>query len=579
MKRFIPTLLALMLFLVAGCKNPAEDITININTSSLFKSPLLVHFDNSGAAPLGDFEVTISGKDSSLVQMGTGGVNFKAVGGMMSLALRAEAKPTEESPVIFVVNADVEGYAQVRKTIVITTDSSLIYRIPLSKYVKPVDGTSVFETETVLRHGVTTELVSLSTAANAKLAQTATVSIPFGTEVLDASKNLIDANVLKSTITLYGLSATSLNAAFPRGLVEINGVDNNGNTIPGGVTYTTVGLLRVVMVAGETTVRHFSKPLEISQELAAGLMNPETGTAVKVGDVIPLWEGSAGAYKPTSYTATVAMGSNGKLVANYSISYTSFWNLGWRKSVGLSFINRDLTINFLPNKATWNGAHTVQLQTSKGTYLSNLPRYTPDKEFFRQGRIVNGATVYTNVPGKYGFGLPTVPNISNAKVVVFDGQGRTIGTSAVFDPRTAGSINVTVTIPDPTVPTGPQEPTGPPEYINITADFTGKCMGKNIIAPLNSWVTINDLTEKKLTHVYIKSGAIDQPGGTMKLVVGHQYKISATYQGKAYSTGTFPIKKASMDIPSAAENFSVVTTYNAGTNTINIVGVLTMECN
>ena len=579
MNRFIPILLSLFAVAVIGCKNPADDITININTSSLFKSPVLVHFDNSGAAPLGDFEVTISGKDSSLVQMGTGGVNFKAVEGMMSLALRAEAKPTEENPVVFVVNADVEGYAQIRKTIVITTDSSIIYRIPLSKYVKPVDGTSVFETETVLRHGVTTELVTLSTATNAKLAQTATVNIPFGTEMLDAGKKFIDANVLKSTITLYGLSATSLNAAFPRGLTEINGVDNSGNAIPGGVSYTTVGLLRTVMAAGETTVRHFSKPIEISQELASGLVNPETGAAVKVGDIIHLWEGSAGAYKPTANTAIVAMGSNGKLVANYSIAYTSFWNVGWRKSLGLTFINRELVINFLPNKTTWSGAHTIQLQTSKGTYLSNLPRYTPDKEFFRQGSIVNGATVYTNIPGKYGFGLATVPNINNARVVVIDAQGRTLGTSAVFDPRSAGSVNVNVTIPDPTVPTVPQEPTAPPEYINITADFTGKCMGKNIVAPLNSWVTINDLTDKKLTHVYIKSGAIDQPGGTMKLVVGHQYKISATYQGKAYITGVFPIKKASMDIPSAAENFSVVTTYNGDSNTINIVGVLSMECN
>lgn len=579
MKRFIPILFALFVFSVTGCKNPAEDITININTSSLFKSPLLVHFDNSGSSPLGDFDVSISGQDSALVQMGTGGVNFKAIEGMMSLALTADAKPSENNPVVFVVNADIAGYAQVRKTIVITTDSSLIYRIPLSKYVKPVDGTSVFETETVLRHGVTTEQVLLSTAANSKLTQTVSVKIPLGTEMLDAGKKLIDANVLKSTITLYGLSATSLSAAFPRGLAEINGVDNNGNAIPGGVTYTTVGLLRATMVAGETTVRHFSKPLQISQELAAGLVNPETGATVKVGDVIPLWEGSAGAYKPTTFTATVAMGSNGKLVANYEISYTSFWNVGWRKSVGLSFLNRDLAINFLPNKTTWSGAHSVQIQTSKGTYLSNLPRYTPDKEFFRQGRLVNGATVYTNIPGKYGFGLPSVPNINNARVVVIDAQGRTLGTSATFDPRTATNVNVNVTIPDPTVPTGPTGPTGPPEYINITANFTGKCMGKNIVAPLNSWVTINDLTDKKVTHVYIKSGAIDQPGGTMKLVVDHQYKISATYQGKAYSTGTFPIKKASMDIPSAAENFSVVTSYNGGTNTINIIGVLTMECN
>jgi len=162
---------------------------------------------------------------------------------------------------------------------------------------------------------------------------------------------------------------------------------------------------------------------------------------------------------------------------------------------------------------------------------------------------------------------------------VIDARGRNLGESAVFDPRSATSVDIKVTVPEPTIPTVPQEPPPPPEYINITTNFTGECKGKNIIAPLNSWVTINDLTDKKISHVYIKSGGLDQPGATMKLIVGHQYKISATYQGKAYSTGTFPIKKASMDIPAAAENFSVVTIYNPVTNTINIVGVLTMDCN
>ncbi|RYE17361.1 MAG: hypothetical protein EOP51_24015 [Sphingobacteriales bacterium] len=579
MNKFIAIILSLYLLVLGACKSPADDITININTSSLFKSPLLVNFDNGGSTPLTDFEVSITGKDSSLVQMGTGGTDFKAVAGMMSLALTSQAKPSEDKPVVFVINADVPGYAQVRKTVVITTDSALIFSVPLSRYVKPVDGTSVLETETIIKHGITTEQLELTTNVNAKLAQTVSLSIPAGTEVLDANKKIIDANVLKSTITLYGLSAPSLAAAFPRGLSDINGVDKNGAAIPGGVTYTTVGLLRLTMTASEIAVKHLSKPIQVNQQLATGLTNPETGTTIKAGDVIPLWEGSAGSYRPTEYTAKVAVGSDGKLVANYAIPYTSFWNVGWRKSNVLTFLNRNLTINFLPTKTTWSGAHTIQLQTSKGTFLSNLPRYTPEKEFFKQGSLVNGATVYTTINGKYGYGLVSVPNINNVKVVVIDARGRNLGESAVFDPRSATSVDVKVTVPEPTIPTVPQEPPPPPEYINITTNFTGECKGKNIIAPLNSWVTINDLTDKKISHVYIKSGGLDQPGATMKLIVGHQYKISATYQGKAYSTGTFPIKKASMDIPAAAENFSVVTIYNPVTNTINIVGVLTMDCN
>lgn len=568
-------LLLILAFFVLGlttCKKPTDNISVIVNTSSLFKAPLLIHFENANSASTrkpGDFKVTITGQDADLVQMGSGGTDFKAAKGFLSLALRAHAKPTPANPLTFNIYAEISGYAPVNRTISITKDTTLVFNIPVLEYSKPADGTSVLEVLTPLNNGSTTAVVNLATATTATLAEKATVTIPAATQLQDASKTLINASQLKTNLLLYGTATAALGKIFPGGFYADNVIDKNGVPITDGLNFVTAGLLSIDMVAGSTTVKNFSKPLEVNQELQNGLINFATGNAVKVGETIPLWSlnEQTGQWKEEG-VATVLAGTGGKLVARYQVTHLSSWNLSWTWSASTSALLHQLDIHLLPSVSDWSGVYDVQLQTSNGNYLIGFRNYQAEKDLFQLGKFQNGMVVYSAVPGKYGFGLPYVPNINAAKVVVFDQKGAKLGESTLFNPTTASVINVNVNIPRP------------PEYVGATANFTATCTSMNIVAPLNTWIDIYDVTDKVYTYVYLKNGSFsNNEGGVVKLIVGHQYTISSNYNGTLYTTSTFTASKSNFNIPSGSNNLTASVSYNATTNTFEIKGNIDISCN
>jgi len=573
MKRIWSMLVVLSLITFTTCKKPTDNITITFNTASLFKAPLLVRFDNanpgSGKKP-GDFKVTITGKDAALVQMGTGGSDFKSVQNTMSLALKSAAKPTEDNPLSFVINAEVAGFLPVNRTITMTKDSVSVFTIPLVEYTKPADGTARLDVETILNDGATKASLNFATVANSTLAEKVTISLPQETAVEDGSKKKLTTDFLQSTVYLYGRSTSSINSIMPNGLNLVNTLNASGALISGGMNFVTAGLLRINMFANRVVVRNFSKPLEVNQELAAGLINPITGQPLKLGETIPLWSlNTSGNWKPEG-SATVVAGAAGKLVAKYNITYPTTWNLAWASAPNLSS-TQSLNVNLIPPTSPWTGTYEVRMNTSTGTFLMTF-RYQPATQFFQQASIVNGVTTYSTVSGKYGYGLVNVPNVPNAKIFVYNASGVKVGESAVFNPTTARDVSITVITPAPVVPTPPIE------YVAITASFTGKCSNKNVVAPLNAWITINNITNNTSIYTYVKNGIIDN-ASNIKLIVGHQYNITSTYSGTSYTSGTFTMAKNNFPVPGASSTFTATTNYIQATNTVNITGTISLVCN
>lgn len=573
MKRIV--VLAFALLAIWSCKKPTDDLTIIFNTSSLFKSPLMILFDD--ASTLEDFTVSISGKDSALVQMGSGSKVFKVVNGLLPLALKAQAKPTPENPLTFIINAEIPGYVAVKKTIIISNDSASFYTIPITKYVKPVDGTAALTVETLLTAGKTTSNTSFSTSTNSKLAEKVTVMIPTDDQMQNSSKSSINADLLTSKIVLYGTSLPSLNAIFPGHQGTVNAVDKNGKRILWGMNFVTVGLFKISMTAGSTTVANFTKPLEITQELPVNFINPKTGTLLKVGETIPLWiyNSSFEAFKETTSFATV-INEGGRLVAKYTIPTPGTWNLAWGTAPIISQLNKPFNINLSPLVSPWTGTYDLIIENKSGVVLMELQDYQPQKEWFKTGTLVNGNIVYTSISGSYGYSLPYIPNVSSAKIFVYNQSGRKYGETAFFNPLNLSSINISIDN-KPVVVVPPPPPPPPIEYINISLNLSGKCTNKNITAPLNSWVTINNITNKTNTYFYVKNGAIDNATGSIKVIFGHQYTISITYDGVTQVSEAFKAEKSDTAI-SLSSVFEGKTTYTSTTNTLQISGVLSQTC-
>jgi len=586
----LPLILSLIVLAVNGCKKPTEGINLVVSTASLFKAPVLVHFENANTTSTnkpGDFQVTIGGKDAALVQMGSGGNDFKASHGFLPLALTTAASPSSSNPIVFNVRAEIPGFAPIVKNITITKDTVYVYNVPMIEYSKPVNGTTVLQTETAITAGTVAAPVSLVPATTASLPEKATITIPAGTQVMDANNNVINAAQLKSSVVQYGSGTPAIANIFPGGLAPSNVVDAAGAAIPGGVNFVTAGLLSINMTAGTTPVKKFSKPVDIVQELQPGLINFQNGTPVKAGDVIPLWSlnEETGQWKAEGNAAVSLDAVSGKLVAKYAISHLSGWNLDWSWSAFGSYnsVVRPLVINLIPSQTPWAGSYEVQLQTSNGNYLAGLHSYRPEYDFFEEGSLVNNNLTYKSVKGKYGFSIPYVPNISSAKIVVYDNKNYAkVAESPLFNPTTTGPVNLNVTVP------------APPEYVNITASFTGKCSTKNIVTPITGWFELYDATDFSYTYAYVSNGVIysgssnnnssfnvngSKVGASLKLAVGHQYAIYTYNNSKFYSTGLFTLTKAGFNIPASSNGFEAKTVYNQSTNTLEIAGNIFVTCN
>jgi hypothetical protein len=562
--------LALMMLSLVACKKPTEDIAVIFNTSSLFKSPLMIRFDDASA--IAEFPVSITGKDSALVQMGSGSKEFKAVNGLLPLALKAQAKPTASNPLMFVINAEIPGYATVKKTIIISSDSSSVLTIPITRYVKPVDGTAELSVETLIAAGKTTKAESFATATNSKLAEKVTISIPTNNQLQNAARNPIDGNILTTRVTLYGISPTSLNAGFPGYQRTVNALSLDGKRILWGLDFVSAGLLKMNMTVGNTTVSNFEKPVEIMQELPVNFVNPKTGNLLKVGETIPLWIfDSSGAFKETTYMATV-VSQNGRLTAKYAIPSPGTWNLAWTTAPNASYVNKKFDINLLPLVTPFTGTYNLLFQNTNGVVLAEFLGYQPSRDNFRNGSLSNGDIVYTNTTGKFGYGLPRIPNVSGAKILVYNQSGRKMGETTIFNSITSESIDISIDNKPVVV-----IPTPPIEYLNISLDLLGKCSNRSIISPVNSWVTISNVTNKTNNFFYVKNGKIDNATASIRVILGHQYTISVTYNGVTRTSSEFKAEKSDSVIQLSSV-FEGRMNYISTTNTLNIAGTLSQEC-
>jgi len=582
----ISIMVVFAILIYTGCKKPTEGLKVAINTASLFESPIVLQFENASAninTQLGDFAVTISGKDAGLVQMGSGGSNFKASGGFLSLALKPGVKPSVENPVVFNVYAEIPGYAPLTQTVTVTSGSLSIYQILAVEYAKPIEGTAVVQTQTALSAG-TSSSVTIATATSPTLTEVAKIVIPEGTGMLDAKNNVINGTSLKSSVVHYGSGTPSVSLIFPGGLAPTNVLDENGTAIPGGVNFVTAGLLSINMSVGGVSVKKFSKPLAIEQGIPANLVNFETGNPVKAGETIPLWslDEQTGQWKAEGNGVITAVGGN--LVVKYTISHLSSWSLCWEwRNSGKSTVNKSLAINLLPSSTPWLGKYNAQLEDANGSVLAFFGIYQPQYEFFQEGKVVGNTLSYTTTLGKYGFSLPKVPNVTKAKVVVYktlytnSGNGGSwnvvVGESAIFNPTTAGSVNVNVVIPTDL------------EYVDVKVNIQGKCSNKNIVNPMTGVIYIDDKTVGLTDYIFLENGVM-QPrylangdvSGTIKLIVGHEYQVFTVFDGIRYTSGKFVMSKTPFAVPTGSSGFTATSSFDQTSNTMTIDGSFSMVC-
>ncbi|MBS7565415.1 hypothetical protein KHS38_13470 [Mucilaginibacter sp. Bleaf8] len=542
-------LCAVLMLGMHACKTPTDNLDLIVNTSALAKSPVLVRLVNANASSTtsipNNVAVSISGPGAGLVQVDGGGTNFTASNGILPLSLTKSANVSPGNPVTFTLYVAVNGFAPTSKTITLTSNDVSTVVLPLVEYAHPVDGTAATVKTNAISAG-TTSAINVNTTASGSTTEASSISIPAGTELQDANGAVISSSQLKTSVVYFGTTNTNAYSAFPGGFDATNAIGPNGQKLTAGGSFVTAGLMSINMVAGNTEVKHFSKPVTVRMQINQNLVNPQTHQKVKTGDIIPIWSLNEKTGQWTyEGTSAVAQDEGGKLVTTFQITHLSAWSANWYGSVCSSPLTINLRIPNISQPVT--GDYQIALVTA-----NNQPVNTLNLNEVKDGYT----TTVTGVPAGMG----------DLKVIVYsrsNGELKEIGETAAFSACEQGSVNVTLNI------------VSVPSYIKTNIKITARCTNKQVVAYPSAWLTIKDVTTGTTTSVYMADGL-----ASSNLIDGHSYSINTVYSGKTYNSAAFKLDKSSGVTIPEVDGLSGTTSYSSATNTIDVDATFMLtDCN
>lgn len=553
MKSFknIAAAFALIIILFAGCKNPAEDVQIIVNTD-IFKSPTLIQFVNAKKGAVGpqDFTVQITGPNADLVRTSTGGKVFKATSGLLNLLLDRSANPSVASPVKFTVVANATGFAPVFQDVVITsaTEPSL-YKVTVAEYASPAVGSSAVVDTKALSNGTAGSDITITTPTNAGIAQKTDITVPIGTGFLDASGVSIGGGQLEARIVFAGTATNGTTPVAPGGNFGSNVIGANGQAIVGGLNFYPAGSVSIDMFAGSKEVKSFTKPVIVDMEVNANMINPTTSQAIKAGETIPMWSlnDETGQWKAEG-NATFVLNGAGKLVARMSITHLS----GYMPAFGYTFTDPFPFCNttIIVNKPASKSSEVFAVSGLGSPSPVNLVR-------FAAGETTKTVTVLS---GKYASGAititPFVLSIGTASAYV----SNTL-TSPVLNSFCGATTTFTFVAPPAA------------DIIDADVSILVKCSNSDLKTGINAIVTItpvNASSDEARIYNLVQGKASGQ------IVNGVTYKIVASVDGKSYIS-QFTASKTNFQLPTG---FDLVGTAVYANGRLTVNGLVTKtDCN
>lgn len=526
MKTFknIAVALALTIILFAGCKNPAEDVEIIVNTD-IFKSPTLLQFVNAkkGGTKPKDFTITFSGPGASLLRTTTGGQSFKVSDGLINLVLDRSANPSPTSPVKFTAIISAPGFAPTIENITITDAKEPTFlKIPLTEYANPAEGFSAIIDTKVLTNNSTSTDISIKSPINSGVAESSLMVIPSNTNFKDAAGQIITGGQLETRIVYSGTPATIGGPSIPGGLISENVVDINGQKLP-AQRFNPVGVMSIDMFIGGKQVKSFSKPVSIEMEISPTLINPNTNQPLKVGETIPQWsmEESTGQIKREG-DAVVVLNANRKLAVKAIINHLSFEFPAYVEVASLQSITTCM------NSLKINAPATNYEKSFEVSNLGNA------RIFGKVVKIPAGQTSVTVQVESYG-GQQKGMDITVSYGSLYPPTGIYTET---YEQGTLG-VRIVGCSTTSEVTFVPAQST-----LNIDVNVNVKCAGKALLTGLNAIAVVTNMADNddQLICNVVNGKAL------VKLKLDKEYLIEVSIDGKTY-TGRFTARKSTFKLP------------------------------
>ncbi|MEM6783087.1 MAG: hypothetical protein AAF624_05060 [Bacteroidota bacterium] len=281
----------------AGIQSDLEDATtVRLTVPAPPAEFAVTVIDATTQRPVnGEVSLTIAGDDAALIVDPLFYDPIEAVttaSGTIALALPDGTEVSADAPVRFDVIVRADGYITTGRSISIRSTGADVFEVrmlPLSG--EAPEGVSVAadaDAGSTTNQGTLREPVTITTPTDNQTQARATVTIPEGVTITDAQGRALRGD-LTATVAYYSPQSPEAMALFPGGFDDLAVTRADGSTARGGALQT-VGFVSIdIFDEAGRRAEQFSAPLDVTMDVPAGMINPETGAPVAAGDQIPVW--------------------------------------------------------------------------------------------------------------------------------------------------------------------------------------------------------------------------------------------------------------------------------------------------
>ncbi|MFC1607927.1 hypothetical protein ACFL47_08150 [Candidatus Latescibacterota bacterium] len=335
-------LLLSVVVLSPGCdiKSPVEGVKVLINEAPLNAVVAIEVIDSSTGSQValdeGLLYMTLKGQDKGAVTDMTekSQTEFSASTGYFHFAIAQGWDVSPESPIKLTVVINSDKYIPTSRSIEITSTQGETYTISLMR----IDDTPEGVTSTVTSEGTTSdtgevaETIEIVAEPESETGTQVTVTVTEGTVIKDEEGVVLQGDLTTSVTQFTAQTEESL-SAFPGGFVAQVVLTEEETE---EVIFTTAGFISLEITDEEgNKAKTFDKPVDITIQIPGDIQNPETGTAIKNGDTVPIWyydeekarwvhEGDSNAIGPDA---------NGNYSLPFAVTHLSYWSGGWIATV------------------------------------------------------------------------------------------------------------------------------------------------------------------------------------------------------------------------------------------------------
>ncbi|MBB3698881.1 hypothetical protein KMW28_09125 [Flammeovirga yaeyamensis] len=480
-KNYLPYLT--LPFLLWACQNPIEGITLDVSADVFEQRANVQFFDPTDQSKLDGTDkltVEVLGDDASKILNDGGEPELSIVDGILSMVVNPLAN--QEEPVSVILKVSGEGYLTTTIPLTIEAEDSTVFlSANLVNLENAPEGVNVTTASVTLINNAVSSDFNVTTTPSSEGQVSTKVTIPAGTTFFDADGNPISGSDLSLTAVNFDASSQSALSSFPGGFSPVGVLDEEGN-MRGDIDFATAGFASIDMFIGETEVKGFSQPIQITTQVNASVMNPDTQEQIKAGDEVPIWSYSRDDGTWEYHSTETVTNNNGNLEVNYSTDHLSWYNLDFYGIRCSKYIRV-----YSPNRGRWWWPYTWQRNPNYAP--TNINISASDYPLATNGKRVLMSVVWagTNQPISYwatknytlydgqSINLLNAPANRPLQMVVFSGRsrrnpGEILYRSSSFTSCANAQVSVDLN----------QLFRSLPDYVNVDVNYIGYCGDRTV---------------------------------------------------------------------------------------------------